>query len=555
MFSPNRKGRIFPPRLVLFITLCLLAFPQMLCAVDHHWNSTYGTWNTGGNWDVGDQPEASEAVYIDNGFVSVVNLPGAVADTLSVSDTSALDIRDTGVLTIGGNSVAIGDGTSGTVNVTGGGKLYANSATLTLGTGTTALNRAVGLLNVDGLGSVVSVSSMIFADSTISNGHNTGYLNISAGGIVNVSGSVEMPSVSDGGFAEALVTGSGSRWNVGGNFSFGELGTGLLDITDGAGMSITGNLTMASESTAWLNVFGAELTVGGTIYAGSTDWGTHMAIRVQDSTLNAANIVPAGNLGGAMNPLIKLAVMGSGSDITLSAASNATAGMSKYFYIDSTDEGITPIVATSGTIDLSGEYYFAAQGMAVQKSDNEFVILDATAAGASLTGTLGGVNSPVTASASGDKLTIAFDPDAYEVWNPKENPYLLLALEDPQSGWLRIDERLCGDQIIARFFSNKTAFGELSTAFIEYLNAGMPAGYKVTMLGFSDGYLDVSIPTSLFAEYDMLGWGLHEFSEIHGLGSVTLHDLFYVDVPEPSTWAMMLTGGLAILWLRKRRRA
>lgn len=166
-------------------------------ALADSWNVVEGDWSVSSNWADNSEPTASDDAAIDNDGTARVLVPGAEAQ-----------------------DVIVGDGLSGTVNISGGGTLSSRNSNIGSDAG------SVGTATVTGSSSWANGSGFSVGVA------GTGMLTISDGGAVTSgSGSFGEAAGSNG---TVIVTGNGSSWtsNIG-TLIVGNGGTGTLTISDG----------------------------------------------------------------------------------------------------------------------------------------------------------------------------------------------------------------------------------------------------------------------------------------------------------------------------------
>lgn len=179
----------------------------------------------------------------------------------------------------GGVLLGLGAGANGTLNVSSGASVNANTdisnpgSVIAIGTST----GATGTMNVSGTG--VVTTPFLFVSNPNFTGTN-GTLNVTAGGTVNathLSGYNGVPSISiarsAGAQANVLVDGAGSTLNATqGNVSQGRDGTGVVTVQNGGAMTVAGRYFMGAvvpTGTATTTVGnGSSITVTGETLVG-----------------------------------------------------------------------------------------------------------------------------------------------------------------------------------------------------------------------------------------------------------------------------------------------
>jgi fibronectin-binding autotransporter adhesin len=176
---------------------------------------------------------ASRGVLIDNTQV------GSAGGIVTVSGTGST-WTNVGEMSLGsskGGQLAIASG--GVVNQTGS-TFVANLA------GSTAA------VSVTGVGSVLNV-----VDTLTSIGQSgAGSLSIAAGGAVTNSGAVNLGN-SAGASGAAVVSGAGSLWDIAGQLTVAVLGTGSLEVQNGAALNIGTSLVVGGVAAGNLTISGA----------------------------------------------------------------------------------------------------------------------------------------------------------------------------------------------------------------------------------------------------------------------------------------------------------
>ncbi|MNX40298.1 Antigen 43 precursor [compost metagenome] len=235
-------------------------------------------------------PTPSIAQTIDGG--SVVTVPGThsspwtIPGSLTVGNTSSgtLQISGGGVVTNGSGFVGRQAGSTGTVTVSGIGAQWTNSAGLSVGfSGTGTLNIAngghvasttntyigvasngTGFVTISGLDSQLNSTGFLRVGQT-----GNGTLSISDNAVV--SNGLGYVGYDPGSIGTVTVNGTGARWNNGSELSVGYSGNGRLGVTGGGVVSSTigtigstasstGTVTVDGTGSSWVN--SSTLTVG-----------------------------------------------------------------------------------------------------------------------------------------------------------------------------------------------------------------------------------------------------------------------------------------------------
>lgn len=253
------------------------------------------------------------------GSTGTVNVSGtghwnSNAITVGAYGTGTLNVTAGGGVTgYAGASIGRYAGSSGTVLLSGAGSTWTSSADVTVGeqgTGSmtvsegaelTATNIIVGSSTgstgtflLTGSDSEVTLSSSLYvgydgdgtfnvtdgATLTVTGGIYVGYsegqgvFNVSGGSTV-ISGSADFGYYSDAGQGTANISGVGTTWTINGSLTLGdEGGAGEMNITDGAHVSVSGNLQMGvydegiTRGDLLISGSGSQLTVAGNAYIG-----------------------------------------------------------------------------------------------------------------------------------------------------------------------------------------------------------------------------------------------------------------------------------------------
>jgi T5SS/PEP-CTERM-associated repeat protein len=141
-----------------------------------------------------------------------------------------------------GSIFVVGNGGSGTLNITGSSRVTASSSGATY-IGDDA--NSTGTVNVDGAGAKFTTNRLIVGNS------GTGVLNITAGGVVTTSSGISDPTVTIGNNAGSTGTvtvgGMGSTWNAT-SLDLRGNGTATLNIANGGLVDVSGDTTLPSGS-------------------------------------------------------------------------------------------------------------------------------------------------------------------------------------------------------------------------------------------------------------------------------------------------------------------
>jgi len=173
-------------------------------------------------------------------------------DTLLIDTGKILEITN-------GHNLNVGTTATGTLTISGGGQV--SDATGTIGQD----SGVQGTVTVDGLGSTWTNSSTVIGED------GTGVLSIQNEGTVasSINGYIGDNSGSDG---TVTINGTGSSWAIGDDLTIGRQGTGILNVTAGAGVSCDAEAYIAlqptSTGTATVTGDGSSWTVDTSLYVG-----------------------------------------------------------------------------------------------------------------------------------------------------------------------------------------------------------------------------------------------------------------------------------------------
>lgn len=205
-------------------------------------------------------------------------------------------LRGNGTLTVSGagskvtytETLEIGEQGDGTLNVLAGGYVSAENAYIGSYFNAYDDSHGVGIATVSGAGSQwVNTGFLIVGDE------GEGTLHVLAGGKVTSADGTEVPSTSRvsavaagaGSSGTVTIDGTGSLWEVTGDFALAPAGTGSVTLTDGGALSVTGSLTIGANGT--LN-FGTGATAGTLSAGGIANGGTLAFNNTGELTLGAA---------------------------------------------------------------------------------------------------------------------------------------------------------------------------------------------------------------------------------------------------------------------------
>lgn len=377
-----------------------------------------------------------------------------------------------------------------------------------------------GTLNLSGSATKLTVTG----DSPIIGEYQNGYLNITDGAqmVVNSPGSGNLCIGKYNSTGIINVSGTGSLLESRNFLHFGHFGgTGIINITDGG--------TVKSATTIFV-LDGAGI------------------INITDGTLQATQLYTNGT-NGALN------VFGDGSTISLSTNFNkGTQKLASNFYIDSTVPGTSAVnvnAATAGNIDLAGGHRVTAWGFAAQDSGGTFELFTGRNT-ANFTGTFSLADAPnlkIISPGTDGHFVLGFADDT-PIWDLDTEWIFYPDADKTYAGWVKVT----GTQqweITAKFiFPDSTPPGMVDV-FLAYLNNGLAAsGSGFSLKSRDETSAEFMLPSDFLAAtaLDMLGWGVLHFNETYGT-DIRLRSLTHI--PEPTTWIMLLMGGMAIFRLRK----
>jgi T5SS/PEP-CTERM-associated repeat protein len=266
------------------------------------------------NMRLGQQASGSGSLVVD-GNGSLVNLHGSDSNFIGQSGTGQLTVSNGAVLSSSGGLFA-GTNNVGTIDVTSGGKIYAESGRV--GVGSVAGSKAT----IDGSGSLWSMTGGVDVGWS-----STAEMFVTNGGQVITNGG--RLGVSNEGHGIANLQGAGTHWNTSGpgEFVLGQSGQGTLSISQGALMSSRG-VTFGSEADG----NGAALVTG----AGS-QWSVSDGMALGYSGHGNLNLTNSGKLAMGNNAWLRLGhqanatgnlnISGNGSQVTLGSGGLLTVGL------------------------------------------------------------------------------------------------------------------------------------------------------------------------------------------------------------------------------------
>ena len=238
--------------------------------------------------------------------------------------TGTLTIQDGGTVnSMGGGSIGLSAGSTGTVTVTGPGSTWNNSPG--------------GGLNIGAFG--------------------TGTLTIANGGtVINNSPFAANIGEGAGSLGTVTVTGAGSTWSNSSGLNIGNLGTGTLTIAD-SGVVTAGPVVIATNagSVGTLNIgagAGGPAAAPGTLTAPSVAFGAGTGTINFNHTSADYVFAPAISGNGTVNVLAGTTTL-TGANI-YSGATNVDAGTLRAGALNTFSPNSAVTVASGGTLDLNG---------------------------------------------------------------------------------------------------------------------------------------------------------------------------------------------------------
>ena len=223
-------------------------------------NAGTGDWYNAANWDTG-VPTATLDHWVRNDGTANIAAAGAVTRQLNLgydaNGGATINVSGAGTLDIGSFTYVgrAGDAADvGTLNITGGGDVTSNN-----GVFMSYLSAATSVVNVDGAGSTWAITAGAFDFGR----HGSSSINVSNGGAVTSDTTRVNMGFFDVGETSDLSITSGGTWTHGttGDFKLGVGGTSTVTV-DGAGSSLVNN----DELFVGVNTAGIlNITNGGTV--------------------------------------------------------------------------------------------------------------------------------------------------------------------------------------------------------------------------------------------------------------------------------------------------
>ncbi|MCD9121135.1 autotransporter outer membrane beta-barrel domain-containing protein [Cupriavidus sp. UGS-1] len=274
--------------------------------------ATSNDWMTGSNWSTNAVPSGNVTINQQTNSV-VLGASGPAAATMgtlqmgTAAGTSGLTIQNGSTLsssaTTGGHSLGLVAGSNATMTVTGAGSEWSTAIVTIIGAGT----NSTGTLNIAD-GATASLAGLNFGQSGVA---GTAVLNVTGGSVLS-SNNATMYAIGTGS-STANISGTGSRWNVGGNLIAGRsqggggVGSGTLNVHSGGVVTATGNISIGGNNlsgtgpgSATVSGTGSQLNAGGTLSIGSYGRG---ALTIADDAVASAGTVTMTSMAASQGTL------------------------------------------------------------------------------------------------------------------------------------------------------------------------------------------------------------------------------------------------------------
>ena len=245
------------------LSVFLLSSSSLALGASLTWNgSTSANWFVAGNWTPAAIPAAGDILVINNTGpnTATVSSASAAASTITIGSlagsSGALVVNGAGTLAVGSNYLKVGDYGSGTLTISGGGKVT--------GSGAIADNPfSSGQVTITGAGSQWTNS---FLSISADNGA-IGRFRVEAGGKLLSTGNVMLAQSHANADGQLLVTGAGSDFTVSNagvvQFRVGANGKGDFQLLDNA-----------TASTRYTYLGGVVGSLGTATVSGGASWTT-----------------------------------------------------------------------------------------------------------------------------------------------------------------------------------------------------------------------------------------------------------------------------------------
>ena len=383
-------------------------------------------WNGGtGNWF---QTPTSWTCF--PGGYSCPPPSGAGSDVNIGTDTGNGPINGTVFLDmpVTVNSVTLGDGAQGTLNVSGSNTLGAsliNVGNLSPGVGTLnvcggglvsdsigyigVLGGSVGYVNVSGTGSQWNTSGF---NQLYIGDYGQGTLSLSNGGVVSSYGA--LLGFQSGSSGTVTVAGVGSQWNNAASMYLGTLGQGTLTVQSGGAVNNTFNLEVApadanGNGTVLVTGAGSQLNIGLTTYLGEVGQGT-LTIQNGGVMNNSGDLIVASNAASGTGAVTVTGVgsqLNNGGGMYLGVYGQATLTIqaggvvnNNYIFVLADDATVTGV---GSQLNIGDTMYLGVTGQATLTIQNGGVV---SSNGANI-GYQSGTTGTVTVTGAGSQWTNA----------------------------------------------------------------------------------------------------------------------------------------------------
>ncbi len=266
-----------------------------------------GNWSAPLNWNPTTVPNASDANLV-NGGTATVDSAVTNALTLKINSASVLNVQAGGALTA--DTGEIGDGSAGTINVSGGTLTFSNHVNFGTGGGIGIINQTGGTVNANGqwmaigLGGGAAGSAYNLSGGTLATlvgvevgSDRAGDMTISGTGLANIGGTVEV-GVRNGSNGH-LTVGSGTLNAA--SISIGSrqsLASGLVDMNGTGVINLTGALIVGNSGTGTFTQTGGTLNMNGNQILVGEQAGGMGTFNFSAWTINNLGSIFAGRNGG-----------------------------------------------------------------------------------------------------------------------------------------------------------------------------------------------------------------------------------------------------------------
>ncbi|MBI1651412.1 autotransporter outer membrane beta-barrel domain-containing protein, partial [Hyphomicrobium sulfonivorans] len=287
---------------------------------------------------IGKQATGVGTVTLDNATWNAgINLTlggDFIPGTGPVPGTGTLNLINGATLTAA-QEVEVAYAGTGTLNISGASTL-STATDLTLGS--TGSYDAVGTANISGAGTQVTVDRGLYVGYL-----GTGYLNVTEGATVSVAQYFYVGYETNSGLNTAVLSGPGSRIDVGGNAFVGEYDKGTMIVSNGAVFDVTGATSLDANGKLTVTGTGSQFNSGGGVSLGGYYGGGTLEILDGATATTGAAVVgyrPSSFVGPQTGTVT---VSGSGSNWT---TSGLTLGLN--------DQSIGTLTIANGGVVTSG---------------------------------------------------------------------------------------------------------------------------------------------------------------------------------------------------------